>query len=152
MDSLADYTDAKKYLPHRHPILMIDKWLNLNNTEVKAIFEIPEDCIFLKDNELQESGLIEHTAQTCSTIIGETIVNSYDNPEDAKPIIGFISNIKKMNIYKLPKAQQQLKSHAKLVARFDTDDYCICTVACEIHCNEVLLMDSVMNLFIQEVK
>ena len=151
MESLTNYIDISQFLPHRPPVLMVDKWLSINEKEVKTIFTIPSNCIFVANGQFQECGLIENAAQTCSTIVGETFISSYASPEVAKPVIGFISSIKKMMIFQLPNALETIVTHAKLLARLDTNDYCICNVKCEIYCQDVLLLDSVINLFIQEL-
>jgi len=110
------YINIDPFLPHRAPILLIDQWASVSNQEVVTLFTIPSDCIFVANQFFQECGLIEHAAQTCSTIVGESFFMNYNNLEDAKPVIGFISMIKKVCIHQLPKIQQTLMTKAQLLS------------------------------------
>ena len=64
--------DVSKFLPHRPPFLMIDKFLILNDKEVSTSFKIKEDCLFVENNYFNEIGLVENAAQTCSSIVGKS--------------------------------------------------------------------------------
>ena len=102
---------------------MVDQYLHINDEEVTTDFFIPDDSIFLKNGLLQEFGLIENAAQTCSTIVGKSFIDAYEAAGEAKKLIGFISSIKKLEVFDLPKAKQTILTKARLVSRFDTDDY-----------------------------
>lgn len=143
--------DIKDFLPHRAPFLMVDEWLTIGDTKVTTSFYIPIDCIFVKDGLLQEAGLVENAAQTCSAIVGKSFIDSYENQEDAKPLIGFISSIKKLQVYQLPLAESTLISKAELLSRFDTEEYCICSMSCNIFHNDTCLLTCEVNLIIQEI-
>jgi hypothetical protein len=52
----------------------------------------------------------------------------------------------------LPMVNQTIKTSATLVSRFDTDEYSICTMKCATYQDKNLLLESEINLFIQEVK
>ena len=107
----------------------------------------------VENNFFSEVGLIENAAQTCSCIVGQSYFLTRDNEikENVK-LVGFISGIKKATVFMLPMVNQTIKTSATLVSRFDTDDYSICTMKCATHQDENLLLESEINLFIQEVK
>ncbi|BAP33681.1 flexirubin-type pigment biosynthesis acyl-carrier protein [Chryseobacterium sp. StRB126] len=133
------------FLPHREPMLMADYILELTKEKVVTSFEIKEDNIFVHNNELAEAGLIENLAQTCSSILGQSF---FENPEADTKVIGFITNIKKIEIFGLPKVKDKIISKASLISQFEN----ICHIFCETFNNDELLIRAEINLFIQEVK
>lgn len=151
MQSLQNTIEIQNFLPHRAPMLMVDLILELNDQEVKTIFEIKADNLFIENNCFSEVGLIENAAQTCSSIVGQTFF--LDEKQDVKEgvaVIGFISGIKKAKVYALPKVGDIITTDAVLHSRFDSDNYCICTMICKTMNGEVLLLEAEINLFIQE--
>ncbi len=95
------------FLPHRDPMLMADYILELTQEKVMTSFEIKEDNIFVHNNEFVEAGLIENLAQTCSSILGQSF---FENPEADTRVIGFITNIKKIEVFALPKVNDTIIS------------------------------------------
>ncbi|MCE3074853.1 ABC transporter permease [Chryseobacterium gwangjuense] len=133
------------FLPHREPMLMADYILELTKEKVITSFEIKEDNVFVHNNEFVEAGLIENLAQTCSSILGQSF---FENPEADTKVIGFITNIKKIEVFALPKVGDKIISKASLISQFEN----ICNIFCETFNNEELLIRAEINLFIQEVK
>ena len=135
--------NIQDYLPHREPMLMVDTILELCHEKVITTFKIQKNNIFLHHNQLQESGLVENMAQTCSSIVGQSF---FENDNDTK-IIGFITSIKKINIFSLPNLGTEIITKATLVSQYEN----ICNVSCETFCNDELLGNAEINLFIQEI-
>lgn len=133
------------FLPHRKPMLMTDYILELTEDKVITSFEIKQDNIFVFNNELVEAGLIENVAQTCSSILGQSF---FQNPNVETKVIGFITNIKKIEIFALPKVGDNIISKASLISQYEN----ICNIFCETFINEKLLIRAEINLFIQEIK
>ncbi|KIC62323.1 ABC transporter permease [Chryseobacterium taiwanense] len=133
------------FLPHREPMLMADYILELTKEKVITSFEIKEDNVFVHNNELVEAGLIENLAQTCSSILGQSF---FENPEADTKVIGFITNIKKIEVFALPNVGDKIISKASLISQFEN----ICNIFCETFNNDELLIRAEINLFIQEVK
>nr|WP_314492799.1 ABC transporter permease [uncultured Chryseobacterium sp.] len=133
------------FLPHREPMLMADYILELNQENVVTSFEITSDNIFVHKNQFLESGLIEHSAQTCSSILGQSFFKGSD--VDTK-VIGFITNIKKIEIFALPKVGDKIISKASLISQYEN----ICQIFCETFLDEKLLIRTEISLFIQELK
>ena len=133
------------FLPHRKPMLMTDYILELTEEKVITSFEIKPDNIFVLNNEFVESGLIENLAQTCSSILGQSF---FQNPNVETKVIGFITNIKKIEIFALPKVGDNIISKASLISQYEN----ICHIFCETFINEKLLIRAEINLFIQEIK
>ena len=133
------------FLPHRKPMLMTDYILELTQEKVITSFEIRPDNIFVINDEFLEAGLIENVAQTCSSILGQ---RCFQNPEVETKVIGFITNIKKIEIFALPKVGDNIISKASLISQYEN----ICNIFCETFSNEKLLIRAEINLFIQELK
>lgn len=136
--------NIQEYLPHREPLLMVDGIIELCKEKVITKFSIQADNIFLFNNQLQESGLIENMAQTCASIVGQSF---FDDQSNDTKVIGFITSIKKVNIFSLPHLGQEIITKAKLVSQYEN----ICNVSCETFCEDELLGTAEINLFIQEI-
>jgi predicted hotdog family 3-hydroxylacyl-ACP dehydratase len=133
------------FLPHRKPMLMTDYILELTEEKVITSFEIKPDNIFVLNNEFVESGLIENLAQTCSSILGQSF---FQNPNVETKVIGFITNIKKIEIFALPNVGDNIISKASLISQYEN----ICHIFCETFINDKILIRAEINLFIQELK
>lgn len=144
--------DIKNYLPHRAPMLMVDLILKMNNEIVETVFEIKPDNIFIQNGTFVEAGLIENAAQTCSAIVakGYYVDENNEDREDVD-VIGFISALKTLKIFGLPKSGETIITVATFVSQFVTDDYTLCTMNCKTTCKGELLLEGEINLFIQEV-
>lgn len=143
--------DIQNYLPHRAPMLMVDLILNVDASYVETIFLIKEDNIFVENNTFTEAGLIENTAQTCSSIVGKKYFFAEDGSENENiHVIGFISAIKNLKIHVLPKTGETIVTKANLVSKFEGDDYTLCTMSCESLVEDKILLECEINLFIQK--
>ena len=151
MQSAENNIEIQNYLPHRKPMLMVDWILEINNEEVKTVFEIKPDNVFVENNFFAEVGLIENAAQTCSSIVGQSffLEGDYEERSDVE-VIGFISGIKRVTVFELPQVGSSIYTNAVLSSRFDTDDYIVCTMTCTTFCEEKKLFEAEINLFIQE--
>jgi predicted hotdog family 3-hydroxylacyl-ACP dehydratase len=143
--------DIQNYLPHRAPLLMVDLILNIDANFVETTFFIKEDNVFVDKDTFIEAGLIENTAQTCSSIVGKKyFFNENGTENDNVNVIGFISAIKNLQIYLLPKVGDTIKTRANLVTKFDGGDYTLCTMSCQSLLGEQMLCECEINLFIQK--
>lgn len=142
--------DIENFLPHRKPMLMVDKIIAISPTYVLCSFAINRDNIFVSGDFFQEVGLIENMAQTCSSIVGQTFYDQNYNPISDKRIIGFISAIKQLSIFKLPKVGANISTDSTLTSQFDGEDYTICTMFVQAKHNEVLLANAEINLFLKK--
>ena len=151
MNNTEEIIQIQNFLPHRAPMLMVDYILNLSDTTVKTVFEIKTDNIFVAEGVFAEAGMVENAAQTCSAIVGQTffVDENQQVKEDVK-VIGFISGIKKVTLFDLPKVGETIVTESVLKSRFDSDNYCICTMECKTFVADKLLLDAELNLFIQE--
>ena len=143
--------DITKFLPHRSPMLLVSSMPHIDDTSVITNFQVTKDCIFVKNNQLTEPGLIENAAQTCSAIVGQSYFHVDDLEGTSNSVIGYISAIKKVVIHALPKVGEVLVTKATLVSRYDTEGLSICTISCSSFRNDDLIVDCTLNCLIQEV-
>ncbi|MBP4137336.1 ABC transporter permease [Flavobacterium geliluteum] len=143
--------DIQNYLPHRAPLLMVDLILSLDAHSVDTTFLIKEDNIFVDNGVFIEAGLIENTAQTCSSIVGQKyFVDEEGDVDENASVIGFISALKNVKIHALPKVGDTIKTKSTLVSKFVGDDYTLCTMSCQSLLEEKILLECEINLFIQK--
>ena len=144
--------DIQNYLPHRAPMLMVDLILDIDANFVETEFLIKEDNIFVDNGIFTEAGLIENTAQTCSSIVGKKYFFDEDGTKNKDvSVLGFISAIKNLKIYTLPKVNENIITKATLVSKFIGDGYTLCTMSCESILNDKILLECEINLFIQKI-
>lgn len=143
--------DIQNYLPHRTPMLMVDLILDIDANFVETEFLIKEDNIFVDNGTFIEAGLIENTAQTCSSIVGKKYFFEEDGTENKDvSVLGFISAIKNLKIHSLPKVGEIIITKATLVSKFVGDDYTLCTMSCNSSVEDHILLECEINLFIQK--
>ncbi len=143
--------DIKNYLPHRAPMLMVDMILKMDDERVETFFKIKEDNIFIQNGIFIEAGLIENAAQTCSAIVAKDYYVDENNiDKEGVDVIGFISALKTLKIHALPKTGSTIKTISVLASKFVTDNYTLCTMACQTFNDQELLLEGEINLFIQE--
>jgi predicted hotdog family 3-hydroxylacyl-ACP dehydratase len=143
--------DISNFLPHRKPMLMVSSVLEIDAASVSTQFHIATDCVFLKNGQLSETGLIENAAQAASGVVGQTFFEKDDKEGTGNKLVGYISAIKKVEIFKLPKIGDTIITKAKLLSRFDTGEMTLCSLEAETFLEEKLIVSSTMNFLIHEV-
>lgn len=144
--------NIKNFLPHREPMLMATVTPYLDEDSVVTHFEIRENCIFLNaDERLSETGLIENAAQASTAIVGQSYFEDDDIEGAGNKLVGYISAIKKTEIYGLPKVGELLVTKAHLVSRYDMGTMSLCTVTSSTFRNDDLIVDCTFNFLIHEV-
>lgn len=144
--------DIKKFLPHRPPFLMVDHVLTIDDEHVSTSYKINQDCIFNENGFFNEAGMIENAAQTCSSIVGKSYFEEDDLEGEGTKLIGFISAIKRINIYSCAKVGETIITKATIKSRINTDQYSMCSIECLIIEDGKELLSCEINLIIQELK
>lgn len=142
----------QEFLPHREPMLMVDYIEEISKEHVVCSFEVLQENIFVEGAYLQEAGLIEHMAQTCSSIVGQTYYSPDYNPEKDERVVGFISAIKTLEIVHLIAIGHTIKTKAHLTSKYEGEEYSICTMRVEAKCEEEICAVAEINLFLQKRK
>lgn len=144
--------DISLYLPHRKPMLMVDTISDLTSEFVQTLFEIKNNNIFVQNDEFAASGLIENAAQTCSAIVAKDYYFDEDGNQSEGEVIGFISAIKTIKIFSLPKIGDVIDCRCTLKSVYTADDYSLCTTGCTTVCNGEKLLEGEINLYITKTQ
>ncbi len=131
---------------------MVSFVLAIDDVSVTTQFNISEDCIFLKNGILSETGLIENAAQAASGVVGQSFFEKDDLEGKGNKLVGYISAIKRVEIFSLPKVKESIVTKAKLISRFDTGGVTLCGIEAETFLGEKLIVSSSMNFLIHEVR
>lgn len=143
--------DISNFLPHRKPMLMVSSVLEIDEDSVSTQFYISEDCVFIKNERLSETGLIENAAQAASGVVGQTFFEKDDVEGTGNKLVGYISAIKKVEIFNLPRIGDTIITKAKLLSRFDTGEMTMCSLEAQTFLDQKLIVSSTMNFLIHEV-
>ena len=97
-------------IPQRPPFVMIDRLLSSDTVYSVTELEVRNDNIFVEDERLTASGLIENIAQTCAARIGYINLNNGDTVK-----IGVIGSISNLNVTRTPKVGERLTTTIQLL-------------------------------------
>lgn len=100
-------------IPQKFPFVMVDKLMSFSENEVVAGLEVSSDNIFENQGVFQESGLIEHMAQSVALFTGYQF---YLKNEPAPT--GYIGSIKSIDILELPKVEDNVVTTVSVLHEF----------------------------------
>lgn len=103
-------------IPQRAPFVMIDSLLSADEAGFKTEFQVAPDNLFLENQVLSESALIENIAQTCAAGFG--YLNSLE--EDGEPKLGFIGAVTQVQVEDAAKENDRIETSVKVLSTFDT--------------------------------
>jgi len=92
-----------QFIPQREPFVMVDGLLTCTDTVCESTFTPNDACILNENGFFSESGLTEHIAQTGALHSGYLA-----HINGTKPAVGFIGQIKDLQIHFLPSPGQQI--------------------------------------------
>ena len=106
---LVNKENITELIPQRPPILMIDSLLDQSQEHSETSFEVLDSNMFVRDGELQESGIIENIAQTAAAGAGY-----YYKTHNETPPLGFIGAVSKVKIDRYPKVGEVLRTRVEI--------------------------------------
>ncbi len=96
---MMDNITITQLIPQRDPILMVDELLCADGEQATTCFTVSPSCFFLgEDGTLDESGLIEHIAQSASAFAGYKAIKA----GATEPPVGYIGEVKKFRCHHRP--------------------------------------------------
>lgn len=98
-------------LPQRPPFVMIDRLVSFDAVFAVTELLIRKDNIFVEDDRLTSSGLVENIAQSCAARIGYINLNNGGTVK-----IGVIGSISNLNIARTPKVGEKLVTTIELIS------------------------------------
>ena len=141
MSFLVDKTHITDYIPQKPPIVMIDAIISCDDASVTTQLEVQADNIFVRDNFLQEPGVIENMAQTAAAKAGYEA-----KKQNAEPFLGFIGAIKDLIIHTLPKVGDIIKTTVTV----KMDVMGITLIGATSTCGNTKIADCEMKIVIQK--
>lgn len=93
-------------IPQKPPFVLVDSIYEHSEKEILSGFTVPADHVLVNEkNQLSESGVIEHFAQTIALHQG------YDFYKKNQPArVGYIGSIKNIEIRELPKIGDEIRT------------------------------------------
>ena len=132
-------------------MLMVTRLVDINDTSVHTEFAITSDCLFVRNELLSETGLIEHAAQSCSAIVGQSYFDKDDLTGEGNNLVGYISAVRKVEIFGLPALGDLIVTKACLISRLDAGDVTICSMECSTFNKDELIVTCTLKFLIHEV-
>ena len=123
-------------IPQREPFIFVDKIFDIEEDTLNSSWLVPVGSPLVKDNYLQESGLMEHVAQSMAAYIG------YCSKDEIK--IGVIGMIKHFITHQKPHVGDILHTHITILGRVFTT----ILFRAEVRCNNVLLAEGEMKVVV----
>lgn len=147
---MKNYPEIEALIPHRKPILCIDKVLLVDGLIAETQYTIEETCLFYTDGFFSELGLLENAAQSSFVFLKFFFKNSNENLwGEGKDSVGFISNINWMEIKFQPQLGDELHTTTSTELVYDTENLKICNVKAETKVKEKLAFSAEMKLILQ---
>lgn len=110
---IMDKNFVEQLIPQKAPFVMIDKLISFSENQIKSGLTVPAENIFVENTVFQESGLIEHMAQSVALYTGYQF---YLKQEPAP--IGYIGSIKSIEILQLPKTGDEVETTVNVLQEF----------------------------------
>ena len=129
-------------LPQREPFIAVGSLLHFDMVTTITLTKIKAESLFVSNGELSFSGVIENIAQTCATRIG--YINKYILKKGIQ--IGFIGAIRKLEIYRLPKVGETIKTTINVVEEV----FGMTLVSATVFVGEELIADTEMKIAVKE--
>ena len=137
-----------RLIPQRPPMVMIDRFYGIEENTSWSGLTVTTDNLFCQSEEhtlpicvLQETGIIEHIAQSAAARVGYI----YMLRKEPVPL-GFIGSVEKMKLFRLPSAGAELYTGITIVQEvFD-----ITLITAEVKENDELLAECRMKIYLKK--
>ncbi len=130
-------------IPQRPPFVMIDKMLYSDETVTRTSFLITEENVLVVNGEFSEAGLLENIAQTAAARAG------YMAMMENKPVaVGYIGAVKNLEIFELPKINDELITEIKI----EDQVFDMIVISGTVRCKDKVIAQCEMNIFVSKKK
>lgn len=108
--------EVLQFIPQRAPIVLVHDLSECSDQSGLTHFDVEDGHIFVENNELRTSGIIENMAQSVALFSGVAAKNrASDADGDFQPKVGFIAGVDKIQIHRLPKVGETLDTKVEIV-------------------------------------
>ncbi len=133
--------DIQDLIPHRPPIVMIDRLVSAGNNAATGELAIRETNLFCQNGIFRETGMIEFIAQTAAALTGyRKRINHLAVSE------GYIGAVKNLVIHELPPVGAVLRS--EIIIENEIVGYTIITG--RVYFEKKLLAECEMRILVRE--
>lgn len=133
--------DILTLIPQRDPILMVDELLEAAPDGETATLTVRPGNYFLgEDGRMEETGLLEHIAQSASAVAGHHALAA----GATAPPVGYIGEIKKFHCHRLPQTGEELRTTVRLGPEAEG----VTLLAAETRADGELVADTQMKIYI----
>jgi predicted hotdog family 3-hydroxylacyl-ACP dehydratase len=128
-------------IPQRAPFVMIDELLCSDENSTQTRFRVKEGNVLVTNGEFSEGGLLENIAQTAAAGAG------YMTIKEKKPVsAGYIGAVKNLEIFDLPKINDELVTEVRIESRvFD-----VTVISGTVRHSDTLIAQCEMNIYIRK--
>ncbi|MBL6446530.1 hypothetical protein JMN32_09430 [Fulvivirga sp. 29W222] len=110
MTVLEEGNELLKYIPQRHPFVMVSSLHSHGEKSVVSGLKVSNDNLLVNEGQLQEAGLVENMAQTAALFAG---IQAHLSRKEAP--VGFIASVKGLKIHKLPLVGDNINTSVEIV-------------------------------------
>ena len=111
MKPLLEGEGLYKLIPQRNPIVMVDTFFAADEEGAETGLHVQSGNLFCNEGLLREPGMIEHVAQSAAAFAGYAPFTKGESPK-----LGFIGEVKKFKIARLPKVGEFLHTSLRVLA------------------------------------
>ena len=130
-----------KLIPQRNPIVMVDTFFWADEESAETGLHVQLGNIFCEGGFLREPGMIEHVAQSAAAFAGYVPFTKGESPK-----LGFIGEVKKFKIIRLPKVGEFLRTRLRVLGEAAG----VTLISAETKSGEEVLATCQMKIFIKE--
>lgn len=133
--------DILSLIPQKPPFVMVDRLLSCDENSTQTAFRVNEGNVLVFNGEFSEVGLMENIAQTAAARAG------YMAMIENKPVaVGYISAVKNLEIFELPKINDELVTEVKI----ENQVFDITIISGTVRRNDTIMAQCEMNIFISK--
>jgi predicted hotdog family 3-hydroxylacyl-ACP dehydratase len=130
--------DILLLIPQRPPFVMIDKLLSSDENSTQTAFRVNEENVLVVEGKFSEAGLMENIAQTAAARAG------YIAMMENKPVaVGYIGAVKNLEIFDLPKINDELVTEVKI----ENQVFDVTVISGTVRRNDIVMAQCKMNIF-----
>ena len=130
-----------KLIPQRNPIVMVDTFFCADEESAETGLHVHSGIYFCEGGFLREPGMIEHVAQSAAAFAGYAPFTKGESPK-----LGFIGEVKKFMIVRLPKVGEFLHTRLRVLGEAAG----VILISAETKSGEEVLATCQMKIFIKE--
>lgn len=150
MNNTVSFPNIEELIPHRPPLIMVDRVIAVDGLETRTSFLVKPTCLFVRENTLSEMGMLENLAQTSFIFLNYFFIRPNETLWDKnKNNLGVISTILDLEISACPHVGDLLMTSTQTELVFTSDFLKICNIAGRVSVNGETALTATMKMLLQ---